>query len=826
MNKNISRPNRPEDSENVPVSSENFELWIRMATDNKINASNTWNFALIDYFHDFTVLREGDGVNFQKASTTLDGCMKIYSHRIDSAAKDTGTLLSSLNISSIQNADSSRPNTASTTDPNGIGRTNSKGSGEGNEFNDGHGDNNDENDEDFSDDANDDGVTDTGRKSKSKSKNKNKKKASYLASSFNTLRIKDQDRPVKPDPVFKNALASFDEGGAKSLLNNILRLSKDSKVVFDIADDTEVVVEDVSSDGDVDMGNTETEPMENKIQQEDSTSTNSNAVNINFLKSFVDFDIISQKLDVCPSLTELNDIAAGKADPANLLEHMDEVDVSRIEKDRRHNISDHQEHNFKNDEVPPEFDFDINGDMDINNGEQKEDDAYDDNDDRLSNASKRTQYSLYIDGVEDPDESGHNITFTNLFDENFDKETEKEADDPLDANKLDKTDIDMIQVYDRIGARPQLYWKIARLKRYMNNHRPFEDITREDGDKDPLSPKKKNKRLASRTYKRKEAILIDFMSDTNDAEEDELFASTDYLSKIMLTEKERKSGRHLLEGDAPFTAKRLAFLSTKPKQLIKSVLTQKRKDTFEQRELDNIPASEEFFAQVYQDEKENDILNDSVLSDPIEEPPSYNDNDDFDPNGVEGFDVPLINPLEEQYQNLEYANSQPQNLYRTNAISYAKRSKKVDVKLLKQNLWSSIEEISIHKKKRTASQLDEDAEEGEVEPTTAQKHSLAEVVENEPSPTEAEFSTTRSEESTSMTTTRSSPAMDDAVDDGEDIDTMHFANVVERMSSKYNTSTKKDLSTSFCFICLLHLANEKGLTLETSTNNEDIIIHR
>lgn len=77
-----------------------------------------------------------------------------------------------------------------------------------------------------------------------------------------------------------------------------------------------------------------------------------------------------------------------------------------------------------------------------------------------------------------------------------------------------------------------------------------------------------------------------------------------------------------------------------------------------------------------------------------------------------------------------------------------------------------------------------------------------------------------------MTTTRSSPAMDDAVDDGEDIDTMHFANVVERMSSKYNTSTKKDLSTSFCFICLLHLANEKGLTLETSTNNEDIIIHR
>ena len=30
----------------------NFEEWMKMATDNKINASNSWNFALIDYFHE------------------------------------------------------------------------------------------------------------------------------------------------------------------------------------------------------------------------------------------------------------------------------------------------------------------------------------------------------------------------------------------------------------------------------------------------------------------------------------------------------------------------------------------------------------------------------------------------------------------------------------------------------------------------------------------------------------------------------------------------------------------------------------------------------
>ncbi len=74
----------------------NFEAWMKMATDNKINATNSWNFALIDYFHDMSLLKEGDGVNFQKASCTLDGCVKIYTSRVDSVATETGKLLSGL----------------------------------------------------------------------------------------------------------------------------------------------------------------------------------------------------------------------------------------------------------------------------------------------------------------------------------------------------------------------------------------------------------------------------------------------------------------------------------------------------------------------------------------------------------------------------------------------------------------------------------------------------------------------------------------------------------------------------------------------------------
>lgn len=61
-----------------------------------MNASNTWNLALIDYFHEMTFIKEGDSINFQKASCTLDGCVKIYSSRVDSVAAETGKLLSGL----------------------------------------------------------------------------------------------------------------------------------------------------------------------------------------------------------------------------------------------------------------------------------------------------------------------------------------------------------------------------------------------------------------------------------------------------------------------------------------------------------------------------------------------------------------------------------------------------------------------------------------------------------------------------------------------------------------------------------------------------------
>ena len=182
----------------VPILA-NFEEWMKMATDNKINANNSWNFALIDYFHDMSLLREGDGVNFQKASCTLDGCVKIYTSRVDSVATETGKLLSGL----AESRDKRR-----------------KG-----------GDAEEEGEEGEEEEEGEDGV-------KKKTRKKAQRSAeATLATTFDQLRLKKMELEFSVDPLFKKASADFDEGGAKGLLLNHLSIDGTGRIVFDSSDD-------------------------------------------------------------------------------------------------------------------------------------------------------------------------------------------------------------------------------------------------------------------------------------------------------------------------------------------------------------------------------------------------------------------------------------------------------------------------------------------------------------------------------------------------------------------------------------------------------------
>lgn len=136
-----------------------------------------------------------NSINFQRASCTLDGCVKIWTSRVDSVGTETGKLLSNL-------------------------------ANEGKAAADG--------DEDEAGSDNPDGNDGGGRK------RKNHRPESTLAKNAAQLKSKKLDLEFGVDPLFKKTCADFDEGGAQGLLMNHLSLGVGSdgglRVVFDASD--------------------------------------------------------------------------------------------------------------------------------------------------------------------------------------------------------------------------------------------------------------------------------------------------------------------------------------------------------------------------------------------------------------------------------------------------------------------------------------------------------------------------------------------------------------------------------------------------------------
>ncbi|KAG6006720.1 hypothetical protein E4U54_000124, partial [Claviceps lovelessii] len=60
----------------------------------------------------------------------------------------------------------------------------------------------------------------------------------------------------------------------------------------------------------------------------------------------------------------------------------------------------------------------------------------------------------------------------------------------------------------------------------------------------------------------------------------------------------------------------------------------------------------------------------------------------------------------------------------------------------------------------------------------------------------------------------------------EDDPTLNFTQVMNGLQSVYPKTAMKDISTSYCFICLLHLANEKGLVIDSSQNLDELRIRK
>jgi len=153
-----------------------------------------------------SLLRNNDdnSINFQRASCTLDGCVKIWTSRVDSVGTETGKLLSNL----------ASDNTA---------EEGSEGDADG-------------------------------------TKKRSRGPAATLAKDASQLQNKKLDLEFSVDPLFKKTCADFDEGGAQGLLMNHLSLGVGSdggmRVVFDASDsmgkvEEEEVVEEPEDEIDI-----------------------------------------------------------------------------------------------------------------------------------------------------------------------------------------------------------------------------------------------------------------------------------------------------------------------------------------------------------------------------------------------------------------------------------------------------------------------------------------------------------------------------------------------------------------------------------------------
>lgn len=307
----------PAFQQNKGVMMANFEEWIKMATDNKINTTNSWNFALIDYFHDLNVLREKDNnINFQRASATLDGCVKIYSSRVDSVATETGRLLSGL----AARKEAEQKAKESTIE---------------------------EGDEEEADDINpeydeNEEAQEGTRKKKSRA-SKNKELTDTLVS-FESIRVKKLSQELSIDPLFKKTLAEFDEGGAKSLLLNTLNMDNHTRVVFDATTGEQQQEENEDED----------DQESEKVKDLEMSGMEEEDIDIGVFKDFIyNNESDMDALVLCPSFGHLESVLKDVKKAKSILNGVNQQNISFPGND-----DDTKANNFDDD---ADFDFDFAG---------------------------------------------------------------------------------------------------------------------------------------------------------------------------------------------------------------------------------------------------------------------------------------------------------------------------------------------------------------------------------------------------------------------------------------------------------------------------------
>ncbi|PSN65031.1 barren [Corynespora cassiicola Philippines] len=704
----------------------NFEEWMKLATDNKINATNSWNFALIDYFHDMSLLKEGDGVNFQKASCTLDGCVKIYTSRVDSVATDTGKLLSGLAESG-----------------------NKKRRGE-----DVEGDDEDEDGEEGEDGQ------------KKRKKRAARSAEATLATSFSQLQNKKMELEFSVDPLFKKASADFDEGGAKGLLLNHLAIDSTGRIVFDSSDDA----------NDASMEDTRATPAPEEAEEEEEEAHADVPIDISGLaaKYFPDLAQLDDQ-DVCPSLKTLDlgdsnatmDLPFLKA-PDDWRQDAKDQDNDAAEQsglfldeDNNMGFDDDDDINMGGFDLPPETGFGEGGEV------------------WAREAARDPQARVHtIEMGEGMEDAGEGADGGMGIDDRQYGLSIAQGKAEEQENILSYFD----QALKKNWAGPE-HWRIKRVK---------------DIGKAPTTTKRKEK----------EPFEINFAAPMTQATADALYTPATSNSTISLPKAQWKNkSRNLLPDDKHFNSRQLLRLFLKPKARVGP--RRKNRPQQQPKSDDNVHGEVDEAYWAKRESEENALAEEEAVQGnydadffqddgmPMPGGPMDDDDDNF-ADARDHFSPPAEDAVGQAAPLDGTIPGAPEGAFGTQLVTqsrrfrpeyvqYARVAKKVDVKRLKDELWRGIgfEDVS------TRSTWAEDS------PDTPQ---------NASPPTPAE------------------PSGDVPPKDPED--TIKFTEVVNNLQSVYPKQAMSEISTSYCFICVLHLANEKGLVINNQENFEDLTIRR
>ncbi|KAK5173371.1 uncharacterized protein LTR77_002052 [Saxophila tyrrhenica] len=772
----------------VPILA-NFEEWMKMATDNKINATNSWNFALIDYFHDMSLLREGDSVNFQKASCTLDGCVKIYTSRVDSVATETGKLLSGLAESK---SDKKR-----------------RGGAEGEEGED----------EDKEGEEGEDGAA------KKKGKKKARNAEATLVNSFDQLKLKKMELEFSVDPLFKKASADFDEGGAKGLLLNHLSIDGEGRIVFDSSNDAK------ETDGEENRRDSmepegEEEEGEQK-QSEEPAVEDDRPVDIAALgaRFFPDLSMLDNK-DICPTLKTF-ELGSGDASldlpflkaPENWRDEQpepssEEAGENSVLPDNNFGIGDDDDNGF---DLPPETGF----------GEGGEAWARD--------AALQPQMRVVdaYGGAEAGEEGGEVGTFdtnSNVYGVT------------LQHRSLGDDQENILNYFDtalhKNWAGPE-HWKIARIK---------------EANRSAAQDKEKKAR------KEKEPFEIDFAAPMSQELAAQLYTTASSNAAISLPRKEwRSRTRNLLPDDKHFNSKDLLKLFLKPKaRLGARKAIGGRRDGGVEGEVDeaywatasHAPPTHPDDVDAVQGDYDANFFADDALPLPAGVDPDDDDDfadareqfspgiaDEIDAGGPTGPGIDgILAGSQEQGEGAFGANLVAQSRrLRPEYVQYARVAKKVDVRRLKEEMWRGCgfgkDEVSLHflevRSPRLGILMAWQANIIHVRPKIADNRASRPLCRTQAA--NRVISTTVGDHvgippAALPPQTPSKPQPPAVLQD--DSGALKFTDIMNNLHHVYPKQQLADISTSYGFICLLHLANEKGLVIENVDGWSDLTVRK